>query len=810
MSGFGIGSPVPREEDRRLLTGRGLFLDDLSLPGQAHGVVLRSPHAHAAIGRIDTARAARAPGVLAVLTGRDVRADGLGSLRCEEDRTRPDGSPMPRPPQPALVTDRVRFVGDPVAFVVAETEARAHDAMSLIAVDYTPLPAVISIAEALAPGAPAVWADCPDNICFAHAEGDAQAVAAAMAGAPHVVERDLAVNRITAVAMEPRGCIGEYDRRADRYTLHTGLQNPHQVRNELAVNVFGVAETRIRVVSGDIGGSFGMRGANYRELVLVLWAARRIGRPVKWVASRTEGFATDDHARDNFSTLALAFDEDGRFLALKIATCANLGAYLSVRGPRPPIGNLGTLAGIYRTPAVQAEVTGVFTNTTATSPYRGSGAPEAAYVTEHMVDIAARTCGLDRAEIRRRNAVTSEMMPWTNALGHVYDVGDFPANLERALHGAAYDGFADRRARSAARGRLRGIGLAATVKKTSTPNIEGAEIRFDPSGTIALIMGTLSHGQGHETVFKQILCQRLGVAPDAVRFVQGDTDVAVYGKGTFNSRSLSIGGAAIAVAADKVIDKGRRIAAYLLEAATADIAFDDGAFAVRGTDRRVGLDAVVAAAFAPQRLPPDIEPGFSAQGFFAPRYWNWPSSAQVCEVEIDPETGAVAIKRFVCVSDAGTVVNPMLYYGQLHGGIAQGIGQALLEDIRFAPGSGQLLTGSLMDYALPRARDLSSIAVTSMPRPTASNPLGTKGVGESGPTGALPATMGAILDALAPLGIEEIAMPATPERIWQAIRRAGPGQAEQGAAEAVTTGRRDGAPVPARQTVLAGASRPIR
>ena len=774
MSGFGIGSPVPREEDRRLLTGRGLFLDDLSLPGQAHGVVLRSPHVHAAIDRIDTARAARAPGVLAVLTGRDVRADGLGSLQCEEDRTRPDGGPMPRPPQPALVADRVRFVGDYVAFVVAETEAQAHDAMSLIAVDYAPLPAAVSIADALAPGAPSVWEDCPDNICFSHGEGDAAAVATAMAAAPHVVERDLAVNRITAVAMEPRGCIGEYDRRADRYTLHTGLQNPHQARNELALNVFGVAETRIRVVSGDIGGSFGMRGANYRELVLVLWAARRIGRPVKWVSSRTEGFATDDHARDNTSTLALAFDDDGRFLALKVATRANLGAYLSVRGPRPPIGNLGTLAGIYRTPAVLVEVTGVFTNTTSTSPYRGSGAPEAAYVTEHMVDIAARARGLDRAEVRRRNAVTPAMMPWTNALGHVYDVGDFPANLERALDRSAYDGFADRRARSAARGRLRGIGLAATVKKTSTPNIEGAEIRFDPSGTITLVMGTVSHGQGHETVFKQILCQRLGVAPAAVRFVQGDTDIAAYGKGTFNSRSLTIGGAAVMVAADKVIDKGRRIAAHLLEAAAADVVFDEGGFSVGGTDRRAGLGEVVEAAFAPQRLPPDIEPGFGARGFYAPRYWNWPSSAQVCEVEIDPETGAVAVERFVCISDAGTVVNPILYHGQMHGGIAQGIGQALLEDIRFAPDSGQLLTGSLMDYALPRADDLSPIEVASLPRPTASNPLGTKGVGESGPTGALPATMSAVLDALAPLGVEDVAMPATPERIWRAIRKARP------------------------------------
>ena len=772
MSAFAIGEPVLREEDHRLLTGGGLFLDDLSLPGQAHGVVLRSPHAHAAIRRIDTARAAAAPDVIAVLTGRDVLADGLGSLQCEESRTRADGTPMPRPAQPALVAERARFVGDYLAFVVAETEAAALDAASLIEVDYEALPAVASIAQALAPGAPAVWEECPDNVCFTHAEGDAAAVEAAMACAPHVIERALAVNRITAVAMEPRGCIGEYDPRQGRYTLHTGLQNPHQVRAELALNVFNVAETAIRVVSGEIGGSFGMRGANYRELVLVLWAARRIGRPVKWVSTRTEGFATDDHARDNASTLRLAFDDDGRFLALKIATCANLGAYLSARGPRPPIGNLGTLAGIYRTPAVLVEVTGVFSNTTSTSPYRGSGAPEAAYITEHMVDIAARTLGLDRAEIRRRNAVTPQMMPWTNALGYVYDVGDFPANLERALDRAGYAGFEARRERSAADGKLRGIGLATTIKKTSSPNIEGAEIRFDPSGTLALIIGTISHGQGHETVFKQILCDRLGVAPGAIRFVQGDTDVVAYGRGTFNSRSLTIGGSAIAVAADKVIDKGKRIAAHLLEAAEADIDFADGVFGVGGTDRSVALGEVVEAAFAPQRLPPEIEPGFSAQAFYSPRYWNWPSSVQVCEVEIDRETGSVAIERFVCISDAGTVINPMLYHGQMHGGIAQGIGQALMEDIRFDAGSAQLLSGSLMDYTLPRADDLSAIEVASAGVATASNPLGTKGVGESGPTGALPATMSAILDALAPLGAAEIAMPATPERIWQAIRGA--------------------------------------
>ena len=773
MTANGIGVPVPREDDRRLLTGGGRYLDDISFEGLAHGTVLRSPHAHAGIAAIDTAEAARMPGVLAVLDGSDWDADGHGCLPCEDKPARPDGAPMIDPPRPALVRDRVRFVGDPVAFVVAETEALAMDAAERIAIGYEPLPAVTTIEQALGGAAPAVWPYCRDNIAFAHREGDAAAVADALARAPHVVRRTFAINRITGATIEPRGCIGRYDAREGRYTLHSGVQNPHTLRRELARAVFGVPESSVRVVCGDIGGSFGTRGPNYPELVLVLWAARRTGRPVKWVSGRGEGMATDDHARECVTEAALALDDDGRFLALEVATSANLGAYLSTRGPRPPVGNLGTLAGVYRTPAAHVSVRGIHTHTTSTSPYRGSGAPEAAFAIERLVDIAARRLGMTPAEIRRINTVAPDQMPWTNALGYIYDCGDFPANLNRALEAADYAGFPARRREAEARGRLRGFGFANTVKKTSTPIVETAEIRIDPSGGLTLMTGTVDHGQGHSTIFRQILCDSLGVAPGDIRFVQGDTDLVAYGCGTFNSRSTAIAGSAIRLAADKVIDKGSKIAAHMLEAAEADIAYADARFAVAGTDRSVSLAEIARAAVEPAALPPGLEPGLGAQAWYAPDYWNWPSSAQICEVEIDPETGAAEIVAYAGISDAGRVINPMLYAGQLHGGIAQGIGQALLEEIRSDPESGQLLTGSFMDYALPRADDLSAFAVASAGIPTASNPIGAKGVGESGPTGALPATINAIADALASHGVEDIPLPATPERVWRALNGGG-------------------------------------
>ena len=772
MGEFAVGQSVPREEDPRLLTGAGEFLDDVNLRDQAWGYVLRSPHANAKILSIDTTDAEAAPGVLRVLTGADWAAENYGGLPCEDlKKTRPDGSPIYHPDCPVLVRDRVRLVGDCVAFVVAETALQARDAAEMIRVDYAPLPSVADLESAVAPGAPAVWADCPDNICFFEEKGDAAAVEAAFARADHIVRQKLVINRVTAVAMEPRGCLGDYDKRHDRYTLYTGLQNPHPLRFQIARQIFGIPETSVRIVPGDVGGSFGMRGGTYNELLLVLWASRLVGRPVKWRCDRSEGFVSDTHGRDNVSEVALALDKDGHFLALKVSTLANMGAYLAIRGPRPPTNNLGTVAGVYRTPAVHVAVTGVFTNTVCTNPYRGSGAPEAAYVGERLIDIAARELGMDPVEIRQKNCVTPNQMPWTNALGFTYDCGDFPGNMDKAMSAIDYAGFEARRADAAARGRLRGIGFSNTVKKTSSPYPESCSIRFDPSGTVTLIMGTISHGQGHETVFKQIVCDRLGIEPSIIRYVQGDTDLVTYGRGTFNSRSMSIGGSAVSLACDKTIDKTRKIAAHLLEAAEDDVSFRDGTFEVTGTDRTIPFLKVAAAAFNPAALPPGVEPGLNEIGTFAPGYWNWPTGVQVCELEIDPETGETDIVNFVCVDDVGTVVNPLLLKAQMHGGILQGVGQALMEDIVYDD-DGQLLSGSLMDYCLPRADGICYMDIISAPTPTESNLIGAKGGGESGPTGALPATINAVVDALKPLGVTHLDMPATPQRIWQAVRAA--------------------------------------
>ena len=777
MGEFAIGQSVPREEDPRLLTGGGEFLDDVNLRNQAWAYVLRSPYAMANIRSINTEVAQAAPGVLQVLTGEDWAKENYGGLPCEDaNKKKQDGSPMYHPEHPVLVKGQVKLVGDCVAFVVAETYAQARDAAELIDVDYESLPSVTDVEGAIAEGAPAVWPDCPDNISFFEEKGDAAAVDAAFARADHIVQQKMVVNRVTAVAMEPRGCLGDYDERQGRYTLYTGLQNPHPLRQQLAQEIFNIPETDVRVIPGDVGGSFGMRGGTYNELPLVLWASRLIGRPVKWRCDRSEGFMSDSHARDNVTDIALALDKDGIFLGLKVKTVASMGAYLAIRGPRPPTNNLGTLAGIYKTPAVHVEVTGVFTNNCETNPYRGAGAPEAAYVGERLVDLAARELGMDPAEIRQKNSVTPDQMPWTNALGFTYDVGDFPGNMGKALKAIDYDNFETRRAEAAERGVLRGIGISNTVKKTSSPNLESSGIRFDPSGTVTLIMGTISHGQGHETVFKQIVCDRLGIEPSTIRYVQGDTDMATYGRGTFNSRSMSIGGSAVALACDKTIAKATTIAAHLLEAAEADLEFEEGVFTVAGTDRSKTIIEVAKAAFSASAIPAEIEPGLNEIGTFTPQYWNWPTGVQICELEIDPDTGTTNIVNFVCVDDVGTVVNPMLLKAQMHGGIIQGVGQALMEDIVYDE-TGQLISGSLMDYCVPRADGMCFMEIISAPVPTASNLIGAKGGGESGPTGALPATINAVVDALKPLDVAHIDMPATPHRIWQTIEKAKAAQA---------------------------------
>jgi len=770
MGEFALGQPVPRFEDPRLLRGGGRYVDDLALPRMAYGYVLRSPHAHARIRAIDVAAAKQAPGVLLVLTGADWQASGWSDLPVPAGTRRRDGSPAYRPRFPALVQDRVRWVGDYVAFVVAETREQAQDAAELIEVEYEPLPAVTGTAEALEPGAPAVWEDCPDNTCFVHQVGDKAAVEAAFARAAHIVKRRLVVNRVTAAAMEPRGAVGDYDRAADRYTVYTVLQRAHGYRSDIA-GIAKIPESKVRVVAGDIGGSFGMKSAVYNEVALCLLAAKMLGRPVKWTSTRSEAFLSDAQARDHVTEAELALDLDGRFLGFRVKVIAAVGAYPQANS-NVFVMNLGTLAGVYRTPAIHADVTAVFTNTNPVRPYRGNGRPEFAYVIERMVDEAAAELGIDRVELRRRNLIPPEAMPFKTGLIFTYDCGEFAKNLDMALELADFAGFERRRGESRGRGKLRGIGFSNTIERAAAGGFEAAEIRFDKGGTVTLLSGSITQGMGHETVYKQLLCDRLGIHPDQVTYVQGDTDKVAIGEGTGGSRSAALGGSAVLLTTEKIVAKAKTIAAHMLEAAEADIEFADGAFAIAGTDRKIMLPDIAAEAWNPPSLPPGMEPGLVAGAAYAAKDQNFPNGVHVCELEIDPETGEVEIQRYTVVDDVGTVMNPLLLEGQIIGGIAQGVGQLLMEDIRFDPETGQLLTGSFMDYAMPRAGDFCPIRCDSNPVPTKTNPLGVKGAGEAGAVGAMPAVGNALTDALSPLGIREIEMPATPERLWQAIKQA--------------------------------------
>ncbi|HTV44468.1 MAG TPA: xanthine dehydrogenase family protein molybdopterin-binding subunit [Stellaceae bacterium] len=771
MGDFALGQPVPRFEDPRLLRGGGRYVDDMVLPRMVFGHVLRSPHAHARIRAIATRAARAAPGVLAVLTGADWEASGWGDLPSPRGLTLRDGSPAFRPRFPALVKDRVRWVGDYVAFVVAATREQAIDAAELIEVDYEPLPAIVSTAGAVEPGAPAVWDENPGNVAFFHTEGDAAATEAAFASAAHIVRRRFVINRVTAASMEPRGAIGEYNPAEDRWTIYTTLQRTHGYRAELARQVLKVPESRVRVVAGDIGGSFGMKSAIYNEVALVLLAARTVGRPVKWTSTRSEAFTGDAQARDNVTDAALALDRDGRFLGLKVETIAAVGAYPQA-GSNAFVANLGTLAGVYRTPAVRAEVTAVYTNTNPVRAYRGNGRPEAAYVIERIVDEAAAELGIDRLELRRRNMIPPEAMPFKSGLTFTYDCGEFEKNLDLALQLADTGTFEERRAAARARGKLRGFGLSNTIERAAAGGFEAAEIRFDRGGTVTLVSGSITQGQGHETIYKQLLCDRLGIHPSQVHYVQGDTDKVANGEGTGGSRSAALGGSAVYLATEKVVTKATAIAAHLLGAEPGEIKFADGLFTAPRSNRTLDISEIAIESFNPQSLPEDMEPGLIAGATFTSKQQNFPNGVHICELEIDQETGLVEILRYSVVDDVGTVLNPLLLEGQICGGIVQGVGQVLMEDIRFDPASGQLLSGSFMDYAMPRAADLSAIHCDSNPVPTKTNPLGVKGAGEAGNVGALPAIGNALIDALSPLGIRDLEMPATPERLWRAIQQA--------------------------------------
>ena len=780
-----IGAPMRRKEDFRFLTGRGNYTDDVNLHGQLYAVFVRSPHPHANVRSVDT-KAASGAGVVAVLTGADLAADGIGGLPCGWGITSKDGTPMVEPAWPVMAADKVRYVGEPVAVVIAETAAVARDGAERVVVDYEPLPMVAATAGANKPGAPLVHADAANNVCFDWELGDKAATDAAFDAAHHVAKLSLVNQRLVPHAMEPRSAVAEYELAGDMLTLYCTSQGPHVMRLLLGAFVLQHPEQRFRVVSRDVGGGFGSKIFPYAEYPVLCWAAKKLERPVKWTAERTEAFLTDAHGRDHVTEVELALDKDGKFTGLRVNTIANLGSYLSAFAPLIPTFLYATLfAGQYLTPAIYANVLAVFTNTTPVDALRGAGRPEATYLIERVVDVAAREIGLDPAEIRRRNLIPADAFPYQTPVALLYDSGDYERTLDIALDGSAYAGFAARRDEAKARGKLRGIGLSAPIEATgAAPSAiagslgaraglyESAEVRFNTTGTVTVISGSHSHGQGHETAFSQLVADKLGVPFENVDIVQGDTARGTMGMGTFGSRSLSVGGSAIDKAMDKVIEKGKRIAAHLLEASADDIEFSGGTFLVSGTDKSIGIGEVAFAAYVPHNYPLDeLEPGLDEQAFFDPANFNFPYAAYVCEVEIDPETGVVEVAKFNAVDDVGRIVNPMLVEGQIHGGVAHGVGQALLEHAVYDD-TGQLVSGSLMDYTLPRAGDLPSFDTDHTETPCPFNPLGVKGVGEIGAIGSPPAVINAIVDALSELGVTHVDMPATSLNVWQAIQHA--------------------------------------
>lgn len=773
----GIGKSVPRREDARLLTGRGRYADDFSLPDQVYAHVLRSPHAHARIAGIEVTAALAAPGVLAVLTGADAVADGIGPIPHSPVPTNPhevplksrDGSPFFLAPHPVLALDAARYVGEPVALVVAETPAEAADAAELVEVAYRSLPAVARSLDALAQAAPVLWPQHESNLCIDSEAGDRAAAEAAFARAAHVVRLGTALNRVTGVPMELRAALGAHDSTSGRFTVHTSAGGGVIRQRDDIAGALGIAKDRVRVVSGDVGGNFGIRNNTCPEFVLVAWAAKRIGRPVKWRCERQEAFLTDFHGRDLTCEAELALDADENFLALRSINTSNLGA--AAISFVPLAKGIAVSSGTYHIPVSYMHGRAVVTNTAPSSAYRSAGRPEVVFVLERLIDIACRRHGFDRLDLRLRNLVPPEAMPYRNPLGLEYDSGDYPASLRRAAELGDWAGFANRRSEAQSRGRCRGIGIATSVELNTGAPRERAELTVSPSGTIEIVLGTMSAGQGHETSFAQIVSEWLGVTPEQVRLVTDDTERVQAGGGSASARSMRLGSWVVALASDQIVEKGRRIASVMLEAAEADIDFVRGRFAVTGTDRSVGLFEVAAAALG-DGIPPELQgplTGVSDQIMAIP---SFAYTAAVCEVEIDPETGLVEIIGYVSVDDCGRAVNPMLVHGQSHGGIAQGIGQALWEHCVYDPDTAQLLSASLMDYALPRA-DLLPFFTTELSEvPSTTNPLGMRGGSEGGITPGLAAVANAIVDALAEFGVEHIELPATPERVWRAIRAA--------------------------------------
>lgn len=773
MGEFGMSQSVHRTEDPRFLTGTGNYVDDVQLRHQTYGYVLRSPHAAAEIRAIDTAAAKAAPGVLLVLTAEDYLDAGYGRLPIASPPSPNfDQSKMFAPHRLPLAEGQVRFVGDEVAFIVAESATQARDAAELISVDYAPRAAAIGTAEAMADDMPRVYEDCPNNLSFTYEIGEAAETQAAFERADHIVKERFVINRVTANTMEGRGFVADFDAGTGTCTIQGGIQSSFGTRRILSQVIFNQPESDFRVISSDIGGGFGMKASFYAECVLVVWASKVLHRPVRWVSDRSEAFNSDCHGRDNISDVELALDKDGNFLALRVANIANLGAYPSTIPAGPATIHLPGMIGVYKTPCAHVTVRGVYTNTNPIAAYRGAGRPEASFVIERIIDIAAQRLGMDRAELRRRNMIPADAIPYQTPLFFNYDSGDFIQNLDDLLDAASYAGFEERRRESAARGKLRGLGLSATIERAAPAGVEHAELRFDPSGTLTVLAGTTNQGQGHHTMYTQMACEMLGVTPDDVRVIEGDTGQVAFGFGTGGSRVSAMGSSAVYVAANKIIEKAKRIAAHTLEVGPGDIEFDEGTFTVAGTDKSIRIEDVARTAFVAAQLPMDIEPGLNESATYRATVANYPNGVQACELEIDAETGFVEVVDYYVVEDAGTIINPLLLAGQVHGGIAQGLGQALMEDIAFDPDSGQLLTGSFMDYAMPRGDDLCSIKVAHNPVPTSTNPLGIKGAGEAGTIGALPAVANAVVDALSPLGIDHIDMPATPAKIWNLVQSA--------------------------------------
>ncbi len=780
MSNSPIGKPLLRREDARFLTGAGQYTDDVVLPGQTFGVFLRSPFAHARIKSIDTSKAAKAAGVVAIFTGADLAEAKVGGLPCGWLIHSKDGSPMKEPPHPVLAQGKVRHVGDQVALVVAETLLQAKDAAELIEVDYEELPAVIDVTRAATQGV-AVHDEVPDNVCYDWGHGNKDAVDAAFKSAAKVSTLEFVNNRLIPNAMEPRAANAQYTRHDDSYTLWVANQNPHVERLLMSAFVLGLPESKVRVIAPDVGGGFGSKIFLYAEETALVWASKRVGRPIKWTAERSEAFLTDAHGRDHHTKVELAMDAKGNFLAMRVDTIANLGAYLSTFASSVPTILYATLlAGQYKTPAIYCNVKAVFTTTAPVDAYRGAGRPEATYVVERIVEQAARDMKMDPAAIRRQNFVTE--FPYATPVGLTYDIGNYAAHLDKAMKNADVAGYPARKAASAAKGKLRGLGYSCYIEACglAPSNIAGAlgaraglfeagEVRVHPTGTVTVFTGSHSHGQGHETTFAQVVAAKLGIPVENVEIVHGDTGRVPFGMGTYGSRSLSVGGTAIVKAVDKIIAKGKKIAAHLLEASDTDIEFEGGEFKVKGTDKKLPFGSVALTAYVPHNYPLDkLEPGLNENAFYDPTNFTYPSGSYVCEVEVDPETGRTKVERFTAVDDFGNIVNPMIVEGQVHGGLAQGLGQAMLEGCVYDPESGQLLTGSYMDYTMPRADDLPSFSVDHTVTPCTHNPLGVKGCGEAGAIGSPAAFINALTDAL---GVKDLAMPATPERVWRAANK---------------------------------------